>query len=366
VIRGIIRERTYIGEAAARRTKVVRGYREDGTKQVLVANRPKSEWLWLPNADVEPLVSRELFEAANAALSGRINRPSDARARVREPLLRGRLYCGGCGRVMVGCFRQRPGYSPYYRCTSHDRTRGARRRPCEARNKHVPADRLERAVWQAILDHLFRPEWLDAELAKLGRPEANAAIERDLANWTGRREKAERKLQKLLTCDLDELESEVKDSVRSRIEAISDKIKAAKAQIASLQERVVPPSHWAEATREIKRRVARYQAMAQANELSDQQRRDVVVGLGTKVTLGPNQELYIDFNLDASPATVCAEATSTSPGRADLRSPPPPRPTPASGPWRRPAAASARSGNTPPTPRPREGPTRSRSAAPRP
>jgi DNA invertase Pin-like site-specific DNA recombinase len=313
VVRSIIKERTYIGESSARRTKVVGRHREDGTKQKRMASRPKEEWVPLANADVEPLVSVDLFERANAALSGRTNHPLDGRARKREPLLRGRLFCGGCGRVMVGCSRQRmAGSCAYYRCTSQDLARGAQRKGCVSSSKYVRADTIEDAVWTAILDRLFQPEWLEAQLAKLGTSQSNAVIERDLANWTKRKATAQRKLDRLLTCELDELEAEVKQSVRERIRAISEEIKAAKAQILALQQRLVPPERLEKTVRSIRRRVAHYKAMACGGELAEEQRRDVVMGLGISVTLNTDGSIVIDFNMDAAPAIGCAEDGDSS------------------------------------------------------
>ncbi len=90
------------------------------------------------------------------------------------------------------------------------------------------------------MNHLFRPEWLEGELAKLKSPETNDAVERDLAEWRKRRQAAERKLKTLLDTDLGEMSKPVRDAVQSKIKAIDQEIRTADEQLASLESRLVP------------------------------------------------------------------------------------------------------------------------------
>ena len=79
-------------------------------------NQPGS-WVWSDAIAHEPLISAEDFEAVQAVManSGRARRGSrEAHQRVTRPyVLRGRLYCGYCGRRMQG---QYSNHVPYYRC----------------------------------------------------------------------------------------------------------------------------------------------------------------------------------------------------------------------------------------------------------
>jgi site-specific DNA recombinase len=74
-------------------------------------------WVWSDAIAHEPLIPAEYFEAAQAitAGAGRARRGSrEAHQRVTRPyVLRGRLYCGYCGRRMQG---QHSNQAPYYRC----------------------------------------------------------------------------------------------------------------------------------------------------------------------------------------------------------------------------------------------------------
>jgi site-specific DNA recombinase len=75
------------------------------------------QWVWSETLAQESLVSVEDFEAAQAIMAdaGHARQAShETRQRVRNPYaLRGRLYCGYCGRRMQG---QYSNHAPYYRC----------------------------------------------------------------------------------------------------------------------------------------------------------------------------------------------------------------------------------------------------------
>src|SRR5690349_12145965 len=76
-----------------------------------------SRWVWSDAIAHEPLITDEDFQAAQAimAAAGRARHSSrEAHQRVIRPyVLRGRLYCGYCGRRMQGQYSNR---EPYYRC----------------------------------------------------------------------------------------------------------------------------------------------------------------------------------------------------------------------------------------------------------
>ena len=69
------------------------------------------QWVWSETVAQEPLVCAGDFEAAQAIManSGRARQAShETRERVRNPYaLRGRLYCGSCGRKMQGQYSNR-------------------------------------------------------------------------------------------------------------------------------------------------------------------------------------------------------------------------------------------------------------------
>ena len=78
---------------------------------------PASRWIWSDTIAHEPLITDEDFQAAQAIMAGagRARRSTrEAHQRVIRPyVLRGRLYCGYCGRRMQGQYSNQ---APYYRC----------------------------------------------------------------------------------------------------------------------------------------------------------------------------------------------------------------------------------------------------------
>ena len=74
-------------------------------------------WVWSDIIAPEPLIFADDFQAAQAIMAdgGRARRGSrEVHQRVMHPyVLRGRLYCGYCGRRMQGQYSNR---APYYRC----------------------------------------------------------------------------------------------------------------------------------------------------------------------------------------------------------------------------------------------------------
>jgi len=74
-------------------------------------------WVWSDAIVHEPLIPAADFDAAQAIMAdaGRARRTSrEAHQRASHPyVLRGRLYCGYCGRRMQG---QYSNHAPYYRC----------------------------------------------------------------------------------------------------------------------------------------------------------------------------------------------------------------------------------------------------------
>jgi len=78
---------------------------------------PASRWIWSDTIAHQPLITNEDFQAAQAIMAGagrarRISREAHQRV-IRPYVLRGRLYCGYCGRRMQGQYSNQ---APYYRC----------------------------------------------------------------------------------------------------------------------------------------------------------------------------------------------------------------------------------------------------------
>jgi hypothetical protein len=78
---------------------------------------PADEWVWSPEPRHEPLITRDLFEAAQAQFDRNKRATRRQRTEGRQYLLSGLLHCGVCGRRMQS--RWNDGQA-YYRCRYRD------------------------------------------------------------------------------------------------------------------------------------------------------------------------------------------------------------------------------------------------------
>ena len=104
-------------EQAAQRRDPPRRQRRRPRLETRLRWNDTGQWVWSETIAQEPLVTVEDFEAAQAIMAdaGRARRSNrEAHQRITHPyILRGRLYCGYCGRRMQG---QYSNHAPYYRC----------------------------------------------------------------------------------------------------------------------------------------------------------------------------------------------------------------------------------------------------------
>ena len=118
---------------------------------------------WDPNftVSVEPIVTRAVWDAANAALHSRPRPP--ARPLKYDYLLRAVAYCGPCGRKLRGHTTTSRGIA-YYRCSFGSREQINCER-CTAR-KCIRADELEAVVWKYVRQLITEPGYFRAEVER--------------------------------------------------------------------------------------------------------------------------------------------------------------------------------------------------------
>ena len=120
------------------------------------------------SADIEPLVSDEVWDAAQATLAANRITPKNGK---RTYLLRGLMVCGICGLHYCGCSNRG---TAWYRCDGQLVERG----PIEGRcpGKSVKGPELEPIVWNDIERWLRNPGDLVDELAAERNGTAVAAV----------------------------------------------------------------------------------------------------------------------------------------------------------------------------------------------
>jgi DNA invertase Pin-like site-specific DNA recombinase len=162
----ILKNPAYCGVEATGRTRRTKGPRYDDrwTRE----RQPPEAWRRLEAVKHRPLVTVDVWEAAQRAVAGRTIRTARPDSLAGRALLRGGLAtCTGCGGPLWAggqytVVKEGPGTAPagvtvvYYQCSSRhgvvkDAVAAGVRRDC-AEPAHIRADVLDHAVWAYVLD----------------------------------------------------------------------------------------------------------------------------------------------------------------------------------------------------------------------
>lgn len=148
VVLEILKNPAYSGQSYAFRWKNER----IGGKRI-IRERPRSEWVLLPDALTPAIISPDLFAAMPERLTARRANADGTRTLSKPVLLRGFIFCGRCGRR-----RALEGSHNGYRCTSRTRMDGS------CGSKPTPQQPIEECV-RAEVQKLFNdPDRLAAIL----------------------------------------------------------------------------------------------------------------------------------------------------------------------------------------------------------
>lgn len=163
VIWGMLRNPAYKGQAAFRKTKVVK--RKKKTKLFIEsknsnpreftssAMRPKEEWIFIP---VPAIIDEETFECAQKKLE-KNKKLSPRNNKKYEYLVSGLLRCKNCGYGIYGKPTSNSKYKRlYYRCTGQDGYRWSTGRICKGRP--VRTEVIDDLVWDSIKELLKNPK----------------------------------------------------------------------------------------------------------------------------------------------------------------------------------------------------------------
>jgi site-specific DNA recombinase len=150
------------------RNPIYKGCQVFGRRNGRATSRPRLPRP-LVTASIEPLVSQQLWEAAQETMTR--NR-TIARNTKRAYLLRGVIRCAACSLTYVGS-QGREGVS-WYRCGGRDRDRGPLDGKC--RNPMLRGEMIDLAVWADIEAWLRNPGHVLADLENEFEHESEAAI----------------------------------------------------------------------------------------------------------------------------------------------------------------------------------------------
>jgi site-specific DNA recombinase len=222
-LRSIIRNPNYKGQSVAWRHKGVKGSKR--------AN-PSSEWIHLPDGTTPPLVTPELWEAANTALTANVG---DATRNQERPfLLRGMLFCSVCG---LRCYPQplaarRGRFYRYYRCSSVSRfyTQQVTEK-CGA--LAVPADEVEAFAWAEVVKALADPEHTAAILTASDGAQSDKSRS-ETAMFTKTLAKLEQSKARLLK-RLRLADDDIAPLIESELREVENESKLAKLKLAEVE-----------------------------------------------------------------------------------------------------------------------------------
>jgi DNA invertase Pin-like site-specific DNA recombinase len=317
----LIRDETYIGRTVARRMMPdPTGARRPNGRRRMVP-RPPDQRVPLSDDSTVPLVTEELFRAANAVLRG--YRPNQLpRANYKSPhLLSGFIFCGVCGCRMAPASPTKKriskatgkdhGSSRCYRCTGDAINRKASRTGCMA---VVGARWVEAAVWEAIEGIVTNPEFLRREIARGQKDRTEERIRSDLAAAEKRRKQLDRKLKALVESFGDQDGPAVRDAVKSTIATCDREIQSADRQIADLKARLVPFADLRRSEAEILDHIRSLQSeIRNPAPMTVDRKRDLFTWLGLRAFVKKGGECEI--RLDLRVTRVCdAYSDNTSGG----------------------------------------------------
>ena len=120
--------------------------------------KPESEWV---KFEVPPLVSEALWNLANSNLGER-GRGKGKEGKQIDALVRGRIYCPSCNRLMSISRDSNYRNLIYYVCAS--RSQGWKHKRCQIHSLRV--DRIDNIVWDCVYALLKQPEWVHQRLSK--------------------------------------------------------------------------------------------------------------------------------------------------------------------------------------------------------
>jgi site-specific DNA recombinase len=215
----MLRNSAYAGEAFAFR---VQQTKVTGTNRTRSVERPRDEWVPLPEGTVPAIVERGTFDAAQERLSRNL---AQSPRRLQDPklyLLRGGyVRCGYCGNAMSAVKGGPRNVGRIYRCTRLGRSKGT----CSAHGIAAPI--LDEAVWDRVNGLFTQPEVIERELERMEKNDPTGAeaeaVERAIA---GVQRKSENLARALALFD----DPEAAAPVVAQIEALRSQERALRAE----------------------------------------------------------------------------------------------------------------------------------------
>ena len=222
---------------------------------------------------VEPLIDQATFKAAQKRLAE--NKRMARRKAKREYLLRSRVFCGICGRNMVGFFSHP---NPYYTCS------GPRRGDCTARQ--VRQDKLNPRVWELIVEMFSSKERLMLAYRRSLDPRLDSIDQDRLDVANNQIKRLDTRLMRLRDVYLDgDMTRKEYQAERGRLRADREKWSDIVDSLASFPESVIEPTTLTEFVDLV---------VSEFRNITDEKRRRWLVDrLNIEVIVQPNRRALV-------------------------------------------------------------------------
>lgn len=176
-----------------------------------------------PNG-IPPIIDRELFDRVQAEIKRRsFTRKRKTPVDGEAYLLTGKLFCGHCGKPIVGeSVRKRDGtIYRYYTCTG---TKTVSRNGCT--KKRVSKDWIESEVIRIITDEVLTDTFIDLMVAEVMRYQESAEVNRPVAILSDRLEDVKKKIANMIRAIQSGIWSETTGEVLRSLEREQKEIEA--------------------------------------------------------------------------------------------------------------------------------------------
>lgn len=257
----ILNDEAYIGKTFVNQNKTINARKKNGAFRTVEA--PREEWIELPAGITPAIITEDVFWTARAVVEKYKKANNYTRNTKRPYLLRGLIFCDECKnpmypeseqlRVMTKRVRRCAGHAQIYRC-SHRTKKVFRLNPeIQCSGGRVLGKEIEDAVWGKVVSFFRTPELIAAEVEKVLSETPDDQLRVDLAAAEKELEKRQRVRSKMLAKWQDAIaedDEELADSFDVEIKRYADDIKAYKAVIDDLQQRIASQDCVAETARD--------------------------------------------------------------------------------------------------------------------
>lgn len=322
----ILKDDSYTGITYVNKFRVT-DTRNKKSGRMYTEERPREEWQTIPDPSPDfkitpQIITPATFQAARKMVERNMRKAANARNVARPVLLRELIFCAECERAgrrhadgspmplypMSETAYMKPNVA-VYKC-AHSRTKAAKLLPASevCRAPRVKAAEVESRVWEKVLSYFQNPDLIAAEVERVVSEMPNDNLRQDLASAERQLEKTERLRDKLYTKWKEALadDDDIADRFESDYKAAASDVKALKAVIADLGQRLSAYESAGETAKAFQEQIAKA-SEGFRGEFSFEEKRAALTALNVRVFAHVSDKethIYIRLNTGVVLQTV--------------------------------------------------------------